>query len=69
MSNFFITKPSRKDPTALRVIRTFDSRDDAIRWATRYIYKDDVKLFVDDNQGHRLATIEYDDIDPIVTYA
>lgn len=67
MSTFYITKPSRKDPTSLRVVRQFDTAEDALRWATRYIYKDDIKLFIDDQFGHRYATVEYDYNNPIVT--
>lgn len=65
-ANFHVTKPSRKNPTVLRSVRDFDTFDDALRWATRYIYKDDVRLFIDNKYGHRLATVEYDAVDPVV---
>lgn len=67
MSTFYVTKPSRKDPTILRTIREFSTLDDALRWSTRYIYKDDKKFFIDDSSGHRVATIDFDYSDPIVT--
>lgn len=67
MSKYFITKPSRKNPSELRVIRKFDSFEDALRWAQRYIYKDDHRLFIDDEKGFRWGSVEYDEYEPIVT--
>lgn len=67
MSKYFITKPSRKNPSELRVIRKFESFEDALRWAQRYIYKDDHRLFIDDQTGFRWGSVEYDEHEPIVT--
>lgn len=64
---YFVTKPSKKDPASLRVIRKFDDYETARNWASRYIFPDDHRLFIDDSVGNRLGIVEYNDLDPIVT--
>ena len=65
MTAYHVTKPARKDPSSLRVIRSFENFRDALRWVERYIYKDDVKMFIDDQKGTRLAPVTYDDVAPL----
>jgi len=66
MSNFYVTKPSRKDPTTLRIIREFPTFEEALRWGERYIYVDDKRFFIDNENGHRMATIDFDYHQPVV---
>lgn len=69
MFNYFVTKPRRKDPSSLRIIRKFSTSEEAVRWAERYIFPDDKKLFIDRSDMKRLAIIEYNQEGPITHYA
>jgi uncharacterized membrane protein len=61
-----VTKPTKNDPTTLRVVKSFDNLDDAIAWAATYIFKNDKRFFIDDQKGHRYATISYDESGPVI---
>ena len=66
---YLITKASPKNPMILRTIKTFDDEATALKWAQRYIFKDDKKLFVEDSEHNRIATVEYAEPFPILHQA
>lgn len=69
MHKYFVTKPRRKDPSSLRIIRTFTTSAEAVRWSERYIFPDDKKLFIDRSDLKRIASVEYNPKGPITNYA